>query len=101
MWPPSRPKIDPIQTAIDAGIGFAGEQWRLFCAASPLASNIHLRDRIAFFAGAFRPALAEKFPALASAPDQLVLLIIAKGIEESGTFSRAQIEKQLGIILPP
>jgi hypothetical protein len=41
-----------------------------------------------------------RFPALKRAPDELVLLAIAEGIELSGLESRRMIERQLGITLP-
>jgi hypothetical protein len=99
MWPFTRP-TDDIDAAVADAIPLAAERWRAFGETSGLAPNIHLRDRIAFFAADFRPVLYAAFPLLADAPPELLLLIIAEGIAASGSHSREQIELQLGIVLP-
>jgi len=65
-----------------------------------LPANIHIRDRIAFFSPEFRVSLTRSFPLLAGAADEILLLIIARGVEKSGTHDRRHIERGLGIILP-
>jgi hypothetical protein len=59
-----------------------------------------LRDRISLFARALDQSLHGHFPALIAAPEQVILLIIAKGVEQSGLLARGEIEQELGIILP-
>ena len=99
MWP-FMPRISAEEQAIDRAIALAASAWRLFCETSPLAPNIHIRDRIAFFTPDFRKSLSRHFPALAESADEIVLLIIARGVEISGTHNRRHIERGLGIILP-
>ena len=61
---------------------------------------MNLRDRVPFFAGDFRRKMIGRLPILKFAPEQLVLLIIAEGINQSGLETRGMIELQLGIVLP-
>lgn len=83
---------------LDEAIAFAAEDWPRFDATLP--SNLHLRDKVTFFAQRVRPALAARFPDLIAATEQVMLLILAKGIEQSGCVPRHRIERDLGIILP-
>lgn len=100
MWPFTRRKDKAIDTAVSQAISLAASEWQAFCATSGMASNINLRDRVPFFAGDFRRKMIERFPELKFAPEQLVLLIIAQGINLSGLEARGMIELQLGIVLP-
>ena len=84
---------------IDEAIAFAAEDWPRFEATLP--SNLHFRDKVTFFAQRVRPALVSRFPDLIAATEQVMLLVIAKGIEQSGRMPRQRIERELGIILPP
>lgn len=99
MWPFTR-KRSPEEQAIDRATELAAAAWLHFCDISPLPANIHIRDRIAFFLPDFRVSLSRRFPTLAGAADEIVLLIIARGVEKSGTYDRRHIERGLGIILP-
>jgi len=38
---------------------------------------------------------------LTAAPEEVILLIIAKGVEQAGQIARQDIERALGILLPP
>lgn len=100
MWPFTRKKDTTIDAAVSQAIKLAASEWQAFCATSGMASNINLRDRVPFFAGDFRRKMIERLPMLKFAPEQLVLLIIAEGIDQSGLETRSMIELQLGIVLP-
>ena len=100
MWPFTRKRHDSGQDGIDRATRFACDCWRMFETGGGLPVNLHLRDRISFFAADFRSAMLGQYPDMATAPDEVLLLIICKGIEQSGSHSRAQIERQLGISLP-
>lgn len=99
MWPFTR-KRTPEELAIDRATELAATAWRHFCDTSPLPPNIHIRDRIAFFTPDFRRSLSRRFPSLSETADEILLLIIARGVEKSGTHDRRHIERGLGIVLP-
>ena len=101
MWPFTRKKADQVGETVDAAIALAAERWRDFESKSNLPDNINLRDRVRFFAAAFKNSLAAELPAMEAAPHEVLLLVICKGIEKSGRLSRQQIERQLGVVLPP
>ncbi len=62
--------------------------------------NVLLEDRIAAFIIPLFKGLKNNFTALQSAPEPILLLIAAKGVEASGTHSREEIEKALRCALP-
>ena len=86
---------------LDAAIAFVAEQWNQSEAASALPTNINLRDRVTLFASPLRKVLFANFPELRAAGDQVVLLVVAEGVAQSGTIARDKLEKALGITLPP
>lgn len=100
MWPFRRGAPPTIASAITQAAGFAAECWSRFTETSGLPRNINLRDRVSYFAADFRRELDRRYPLLRSAPEEIVLLVIAQGIERSGSDSRRLIELQLGIVLP-
>lgn len=103
MWP-FRPKAaaatDDAPATIDEAILFTAHRWCVFSGSVALPPEISLRERIGLFARAVDASLHGRFPSLAAAPDQVMLLIIAKGVEQSGLLARGEIERELGIILP-
>jgi hypothetical protein len=99
MWPFTR-NADAGEDDHDRAVRFAAERWAAFSTMSGVPANIHLRDRIAFFAADFVAELTRRFPALRAAPDEVMLLIIAEGVAASGLETRRRIELQLGIVLP-
>ena len=101
MWPFVRRPAVSLDRAMDEAVSFTATAWIKFRATAGVPANIHLRDQIVFFAPDFTAKLTRRFPALRSAPNEVILLIIAQGIEASGSISRRKIELQLGIILPP
>jgi hypothetical protein len=103
MWPfrSSTTPRDDASTTIDAAILFTAQRWCAFSRSVALPADMGLRDRISMFARALNQSLHGRFPSLISAPEQVILLIIAKGVEQSGLLARGEIERELGIILPP
>jgi len=104
MWPfrTRRPiRQSDARATIDDAIRFTAHRWCAFSRSIALPPETNLRDRIGIFARSLDASLHGRFPSLAAAPDQVMLLIIAKGIEQSGLLARAEIERALGIILPP
>jgi len=100
MWPFKRRSRGQIDDAVRDAVRLAAQQWVRFEETSGVPANIHLRDRLAYFLPDFQMVLAELLPVLRTAPEELVLLIIAEGIVASGTVSQRKVEIQLGIILP-
>lgn len=103
MWP-FRKKPSQAGDAlaiIDEAIEFAAERWIFFSRSVAVTPAEGLRERIGRFARSLEPSLHARYPALAVASDAVMLLIVAKGVEQSGAISRGEIECALGILLPP
>ena len=103
MWP-FRKKRSPQADAlaiIDEAILFAAERWHFFSRSVPASPALGLGERIGMFARSVEKSLHARHPQLAAAPDEVIVLIVAKGVEQSGTVSRREIERALGILLPP
>lgn len=104
MWPFRKIRgsrsSDALAT-IDEAIAFIAQRWLAFDAAIPPSQEKGLRDRIRLFTQSVDASLYKRFPALAAASDQVILMIIAKGVELSGAVHRDDIERELGILLPP
>lgn len=88
-----------IEVLPDA-IALAAEKWRYFCDTLPMKEGVPLADRIALFAVPFFQNLHATFPGLRKSPESVLFLIVAKGVELSGTHTKAQIERELGTPLP-
>jgi hypothetical protein len=101
MWPFRKRHVEDTLATIDQAIDFSAERWRVFSTAVAVSPDMGLRERIGIFARAFDRSLHERFPSLRAAPEEVILLIIAKGVEESRTIPRREIERALGILLPP
>ena len=103
MWPFKKKPVRRMHALaiIDDAIEFAAERWQFFSRSVAITSRSVLRERIGLFARSLEPSLHARHPALAAAPDEVMLLIIAKGVERSGAISRVEIERALGILLPP
>lgn len=86
---------------IDQAIMFAAERWLSFSLSVAISPGAGLRDRIGLFARSLERSLHRRFPSLAAAPDEVIVLIVAKGVEQSGAVPRGDIERALGIVLPP
>ena len=102
MWPFQRKKsaADQVIEQMDGLIGIAERKWDLFCTLLPFKDDVQLKDRIAAFMVPFSEGARKNVPALKAAPEGVILLIAAKGIERSGSHSRKEIEEALGIQLP-
>jgi hypothetical protein len=104
MWPFGKKHrsggADALAT-IDGAIDFVAQRWLAFSGTVPMPPEMPLRDRIALFARSVDASLHQRFPALAAASDPVILMIIAKGVEQSGRVARSEIERELGILLPP
>jgi len=102
MWPFRAKTASPggAHATIDEAILFVAHRWSIFSQSVDLPSETGLRERIGLFARSVDRSLHDRFPSLAAASDQVMLLIIAKGIEQSGLLARGEIERELGIILP-
>lgn len=94
-----RSKADAAFAVMDEAIALAADKWQFFCDKLPFRDDVELVDRIASFSVPFSEG-ARTLPALKDAPEALLLLIVAKGIERSGTHSRTQFEQALGVSLP-
>jgi hypothetical protein len=92
-------KADAAIAVMDEAIGLAADKWRFFCEKMPFRDDVGLVDRIAAFNVPFSEGARKNFPALKDAPDAVLLLIVAKGVERSGTHTRSQIEQALGVLL--
>lgn len=93
-------KADATVAVLDDAIALAAERWKFFCDKLVFRENVDLADRIAAFMVPFEEGAAKTFPVLRGAPDGVILMIVAKGVERSGTHSRAEIERALGVPLP-
>ena len=102
VWPFRRPKsaADAAFLVIEDAIAHAAEQWSLLCDALPLNEHVPLADRVAAFRPPLESGLAQRFPALIGGGPSLMLIVIALGIEQSGTHSRVDLERALLLQLP-
>ncbi len=104
MWPFSHRSKNAKAEAAVAVLGEAkaavAERWLYFRKAMPFKDNVPLIDIITAFAMPMFEGLRRNLPPLRHAPDAVLLVIVAKGIEQSGTHSRAEIEAALGTPLP-
>ncbi|ATE64320.1 hypothetical protein [Rhizorhabdus dicambivorans] len=104
MWPfrkKPRSRNDDALATIDSAIDFVAQRWLAFSGSVPVRPDTPLRDRVALFARSVDASLHQRFPALAAASEQVILMIVAKGIEQSGAVGRRELERELGILLPP
>jgi len=85
---------------MDDTITHAADKWRYFCDNVPYRTEVGLADRIGAFSVPFNEGARKHIPELQNAPDGLLLMIIALGVEKSGTHSRIEIERALGVSLP-
>ena len=103
MWPFKKKRTRQADTTaiIDEAIHFAAERWHAFSRSVPVRPGSGLRERIGLFARSLEKSLHSRHPELVAAPDEVIVMIVAKGVEQSGTVPRDQIERELGILLPP
>ena len=93
-------KADAAIAAMPQAIERAAEKWAYFCETLVFKAEVPLVARIGSFLVPFEEDVRKNMPALRDAPGAVILLVVAKGIERSGTHSRAEIEEALGFPLP-
>lgn len=93
-------KADAAIAVLPDAIQRAAERWTYYSETLVFKPEVTLRARIASFMIPFEEGVRKNMPALRDAPAAIILLVVAKGIERSGTHTRAQIEQALGFPLP-
>ena len=100
MWPFTKKKssadlaIEWMPRAIDV----AAAKWVEFD-AQPFAQPMDLDQKLFLFSEGLKAGL-KRWKAFKDAPDPLILLIAAKGVERSRTYFRVEIEAALNFPLP-
>jgi hypothetical protein len=101
VWPfKKKSKADAVIDVLDSSINFAADKWLYFIKALPFKDDVTLRQKVSMFMTPVGEGLRSNFPALRQANDAILLMIVAKGIEYSGTHSRAELEAALGLPMP-
>jgi hypothetical protein len=102
MWPfrKKATAADRVIEIYDDAIGLAAEKWLHFSKVLVFKDDVELREKIYMFSVPAFEGLMNNFPPLKEAPEGVLYLIVLKGIEKSGTYSRSQIETAIGIELP-
>lgn len=78
---------------LDDAIAATADAWRDAAADGSIPGNINLRDRVTLFAPRMKKTLFKLYPQLRSAGDQVLLLVVAEGIAQSGSVPRETLEK--------
>ena len=92
-------KADVAIAAMPQAIDRAAEKWAYFCETLVFKAEVPLATRIGSFLVPFKEGVRKNMPVLRDAPGAFILLVVARGIERSGTHSRAEIEEALGFPL--
>lgn len=102
MWPFKKKKseADEAVAVLPQTIEIVAGKWVYFCKSLPFKEDVPLIERITAFSVPMFEGIRKNVPALRKAPDALLLIIVAKGVEKSGTHTREQIEEALGAPLP-
>ena len=100
MWPfkSRQSKADLAVEWLPRAIEVAKVKWIEF-EAQPFAESFSLAEKIFFFSGGLEKGLSQ-WEAFKNPPQGLMMLIAAKGIQLSGTHSKAEIEQALCLELP-
>jgi hypothetical protein len=100
MWPfkPKKSKADLAAEWLPRAVEVAKFKWIEFD-AQPFASSFSLTQKIVFFSEGLEKGLGQ-WEAFKSPPQGLMMLIAAKGIQASGTYSKEEIEQALCLELP-
>ena len=93
-------KADDTLEIMDEAIRFSSEKWLFFNRSLQFNESVGLYERIMTFMVPATEGLKKNFNTLQTAPEPIYLIIIAKGIELSGTHSKEEIENALGVPLP-
>ena len=101
MWPfKKKTSADKIIDVMDDIISHVAAKWTFFRKTLPFKDGVGLDEQIAMFSVPMKEGLNNTFPVIKDSPDALFMLLIAKGIEQSGTHSKEQLEQALGAPLP-
>tara|TARA_R110001592_G_scaffold52511_15_gene160752 strand:+ start:1548 stop:1946 length:399 start_codon:yes stop_codon:yes gene_type:complete len=95
-----RSQADETLEVMGDAIQFAAEKWTYFIDAFPFKESVSLQEKILTFMTPATEGLKHNFSALQTAPEPIYLIIVAKGVELSGTHSKQEIENALGVPLP-
>ena len=100
MWPFNKKKsaADAAAAAIPKAIEVATQKWSEFN-SQPFASTMPLDEKLFRFSEGLGRGLMQ-WQAFKGSPDSLMLLIAAKGVEQSRTHLRIEIETALRFPLP-
>src|SRR3546814_14270055 len=100
MWPFNRrkSKADMAIEWMPRAIEVASQKWSEF-ERQPFAADWPLDEKIYQFSLALGKGL-NQWEAFKDSPNELMLLMAAKGVERSGTHLRIEIEAALGFPLP-
>ena len=100
MWP-FKKKQNSSEAAVEwmpRAIEVASQKWQEFD-SQPFAAKMPLDEKIFRFSEGLGLGL-KQWSAFKASPDSLMLLIAAKGVEQSRTYLRIEIETALGFPLP-
>lgn len=102
MWPFKKKKsdADAVIAVMGEAISFASEKWIYFNTTVAFKNDVPLKEIIAIFLVPVTEGLKNKFVALRNAPDTIFFLIVALGIQKSGTHTKSDIESVFGAQLP-
>jgi hypothetical protein len=100
MWPfkAKKSKVDLAIEWLPRAIEVAKFEWLKFD-AQPFAREFSLAQKIMVFTEGLGSGLGQ-WKAFKSSPPGMMLLIAAKGVQASGTYSKGEIERALCMALP-
>ena len=78
----------------------ASGRWRVFDRALAPKSEVALCERIMLFAHAAMQGIRSNYRELRTAPDGVLMLVVALAVLKSGTHTRTEVEAALGVDLP-
>ena len=101
MWPFRRKsEADLAIDVMDDVIAHVAEKWRNFQEFFVFKDGVGLEDQVFSFSVPMTEGIRNTFPQLRKSPDAVIFLFMVKGIEKSGTHTRDQLEKALGVEIP-
>ena len=101
IWPfRKKSRADAVIAIMDEAVASVADMWLHYTSTFVFKPGVSLHDQIMIFSVPVSEGLENRFPELRNAPPGVLLLIIAKGVERSGTHSTKQIEDALGVPFP-
>lgn len=100
MWPfkERRSKADIAVEAMPQAIDIAAQKWIEF-EAQPFAAEMDLEQKLFLFTEGIRRGFSQ-WKEFKNAPDDVFLLLAAKGVERSRTHLRMELEAVLNVPIP-